>query len=40
MPTHRRLAAVLVLVVPAALALRFPRRSVPDWLAGTYAVPR
>jgi hypothetical protein len=32
--------AVLVLVVPAALALRFPRRSLPDWLAGIYVVPR
>jgi hypothetical protein len=32
--------AVLVLAVPAALALRFPRRSLPDWLAGTYVVPR
>jgi hypothetical protein len=32
--------ALLVLLVPAALALRFPRRSLPDWLAGTYVVPR
>jgi hypothetical protein len=32
--------AVLLLIVHAALALRFPRRSYPDWLAGTYIVPR
>jgi hypothetical protein len=32
--------AVLLLAAPAALALRFPRRSLPDWLAGTYIVPR
>jgi hypothetical protein len=31
--------AVLLLAVHAALALRFPRRSYPDWLAGTYVVP-
>jgi hypothetical protein len=32
--------AVLLLAAPAALALRSPRRSLPDWLAGTYVVPR
>ena len=32
--------ALLLLVAHAALALRFPRRSLPDWLAGTYMVPR
>jgi hypothetical protein len=32
--------AVLFLVVNGALALRFPRRSLSDWLAGTYVVPR
>jgi hypothetical protein len=32
--------ALLLLVANAALALRFPRRSYPDWLAGTYVVPR
>jgi hypothetical protein len=32
--------AILLLLVPAALALRFPRRSLPDWLAGTWVVPR
>jgi hypothetical protein len=32
--------AVLLLVVPAALALRFPCRSFPDWLAGVWMVPR
>jgi hypothetical protein len=32
--------AVLLLAVPAVLALRFPRRSLPDWLAGTYVVSR
>ncbi len=32
--------AVLLLLTNAALALRFPRRSYPDWLAGTYVVPR
>jgi hypothetical protein len=31
---------VLLLAAHAAVALRFPRRSVPDWLAGTYVVPR
>jgi hypothetical protein len=32
--------ALLPLALHAALALRFPRRSLPDWLAGTYVVPR
>jgi hypothetical protein len=32
--------AVLILVGNAVLTLRFPRRSVADWLAGTYVVPR
>jgi hypothetical protein len=32
--------SVLLLLTPAALALRYPRRSLPDWLAGTYLVPR
>jgi hypothetical protein len=32
--------SVLLLLTPAALALRYPRRSLPDWLAGTYVVPR
>jgi hypothetical protein len=32
--------AVLLLAVPAALVLRIPRRSLSDWLAGTYVVPR
>jgi hypothetical protein len=32
--------AVLLLAAHAALALRFPRRSYPDWLAGTSIVPR
>jgi len=32
--------ALLPLAAQAALALRFPRRSLPDWLAGTSVVPR
>ncbi len=32
--------ALLLLLTIAALALRFPRRSYPDWLAGTHVVPR
>jgi hypothetical protein len=33
-------ATILLLVAYAALALRFPTRSLHDWLAGTYVVPR
>ncbi len=32
--------ALLILVAHAALAVRFPRRALPDWLSGTYLVPR
>ncbi len=32
--------ALLFLAAHGALALRFPRRSLPDWLAGTWVVPR
>jgi hypothetical protein len=32
--------ALLLLLAQGALALRFPRRSLPDWVAGTYVVPR
>jgi hypothetical protein len=32
--------AVLLLVTHGVLALRFPRRAPPDWLAGTHLVPR
>jgi hypothetical protein len=33
-------ATILLLVAYAALALRFPTRSLHDWLAGTHVVPR
>lgn len=34
------LLAAILLLVEAALALCFPRRTIHDWLAGTYVVPR